>query len=128
VVVDRLEAGRPEEGAAEFVDTIALGPGAWAQLSPAERAALVANAPTFLDERRDPEALVLPLSSLASFPHRALLSDGEQSFPLFPLVLEQLAAVLPHVERQTFPGAGHIPHVTHPEEYAATLMAFAGET
>jgi pimeloyl-ACP methyl ester carboxylesterase len=28
------------------------------------------------------------------------------------------------VEVITLPGAGHIPHVTHPDAYAETIMAF----
>jgi pimeloyl-ACP methyl ester carboxylesterase len=28
----------------------------------------------------------------------------------------------------TLPGAGHIPHVTHPDAYVATIVAFMRET
>lgn len=126
-VVQRLEAGQAEAAAAEFVDTIALGPGGWAQLPPPVRATFVANAPTFLDEVADPEMLTLAPSTLTTFPHPVLLSEGDQSPPLFAAVLAQLAAVLPRRQRHTFPGAGHNPHLTHPEQYAAAIAAFAEE-
>jgi pimeloyl-ACP methyl ester carboxylesterase len=37
-------------------------------------------------------------------------------------VVTKLAEVLPNAV--TFSGAGHIPHVTHPEAYVETIMAF----
>jgi pimeloyl-ACP methyl ester carboxylesterase len=63
-----LGAGDLEEGARQFVETVAFGPGVWAQLSPADRQRLVDHAPTFLDETRDPAAYTLDLAALAACP------------------------------------------------------------
>jgi pimeloyl-ACP methyl ester carboxylesterase len=69
-VVELLEAGDHEEWARRFVETVALGPGAWDQLPPGLREAFVFNAPTYLDECRDPEQLTIDLGPLRSFPTR----------------------------------------------------------
>ena len=54
-----------------------------------------------------------------------LLSDGSETPPFFTMVDDKLAAVLPNATRKTFAGAGHIPHVTHPQEYADAIVEFA---
>src|SRR5205823_2734287 len=66
-VIETLSAGGTEEGARQFVETVAFGRGTWDQLSPAMREAFVFNAPTWLDEMREPEAFTLDLDRLSSF-------------------------------------------------------------
>jgi hypothetical protein len=44
----------------------------------------ITNAPTYLDESRDPEQLALDLDSIEGFPHPALLTLGDQSPAMFP--------------------------------------------
>jgi hypothetical protein len=39
----------------QFVDTVALGPGAWAQLPHEQQQLMITNASTFEDEAGDPE-------------------------------------------------------------------------
>ncbi len=53
-VVERIEQGDAEGGARHFVETVALGPGAWEMLPPEVRQLIVSNAPTFLSDARDP--------------------------------------------------------------------------
>jgi pimeloyl-ACP methyl ester carboxylesterase len=125
-VVRMLEAGDPSGGARQFVETIAFGPGSWDQLPPELRETFVFNAPTWLDEMRDPEALHIDLDRLRGFSARALLTLGGQSPPFFPLVVRQIERKLPHAVTSTFPGAGHVPHLSHPDEYVATVTRFAG--
>jgi pimeloyl-ACP methyl ester carboxylesterase len=55
----------------------------------------------------------------------ALLTGGAASPPLFEPVLERLAATLSRAQRQRFPGAGHLPHLTHPDEYLEAVTDFA---
>jgi pimeloyl-ACP methyl ester carboxylesterase len=124
-VVQRLSAGDLEGGARLFVDEVALGPGAWEQLPPPVRQTLVANAPTFLDEARDPDALDIDPGNLGGFPRPALLSQGDQSPTMFGAILDLLAAAMPGAGRHVFPGAGHVPEMTHPEAYVETITAFA---
>jgi pimeloyl-ACP methyl ester carboxylesterase len=123
-VVELLEAGDMEGGVRQFVETIAFSPGMWEQIPPEIKKIVIFNAPTFLDEIRDPEALSIDLARLGRFSHPALLTHGEQSPPFFPAIVEKVAHVLPQSERKTFLGAGHEPEDTHPEDYVATLTEF----
>jgi pimeloyl-ACP methyl ester carboxylesterase len=127
VVVRMLDAGDYPGGARQFVETIALGPGAWERLSPELRETFVFNASTWHDEARDPEALSINLDRLWAFSAPALLTIGGQSPPFFPLVVRQIAQSIPQAVTHTFPGAGHVPHLSHPDEYVATVTSFAGE-
>ncbi len=124
VVEQRLAAGDMEGGARLFFETIALGPGAWEQLPEQSRRTYVTNAPTFLAEMRDPEQLRLDLEGLARFPHPTLLTDGDSSTPEFAAVVARLARLMPRAERRTVVGAGHVPHVTQPADYARITLEF----
>lgn len=123
-VVELLEAGDMEGGVRQFVETIAFGPGAWEQIPPEVKRIVIFNAPTFLDEMRDPEALSIDLARLRRFPHPALLTLGEQSPPFFPPIMEKVARELPQAERKTFLGVGHEPEYEAPELYVATITEF----
>ena len=123
-VVSLLAAGDPVGGARQFVETIAFGPGAWAQLAQEARDTFVFNAPTWLDEVRDPEALEIQLSGLHGFAPPVLLTMGGQSAPFFSLVVSLVAATMPQALVRTYAGAGHVPHLSHPAEYVRTVLEF----
>ena len=123
-VVERIAAGDHAGAAEQFVETVALGPGSWERLPPDLRQTFITNAPTFLDEANDPEQLAFDLSWIRAFRRPSLLTTGEQSSPTFPPVIDKLAAVIPNASVVTFPGAGHIPHVTHPDAYVKSIVAF----
>ena len=54
----RIAEGDHEGATRQFVEEVAFGPGAWEnELPPEARAVFVQNAPTFLDELRDPNQL-----------------------------------------------------------------------
>ena len=127
VVMRMLETHDYLGGARQFVETIAFGPGAWEQLPPELRETFIFNASTWLDEMRDPEALSINLDRLRAFSARALLTLGGQSPPFFPLVVRQIAQKMPRAVTSTFPGAGHVPHLSHPDEYVVTVTSFADE-
>jgi pimeloyl-ACP methyl ester carboxylesterase len=122
-IVERLEAGDMEGGVRAFVDTI-FGPGVWEQIPSEVKQIVIFNAPTFLDERRDPESLSVDLARLRRFPHPALLTAGEQGPPFFKPIVEKIANALPQAERMTFPGVGHEPEYEAPERYVATVTEF----
>jgi pimeloyl-ACP methyl ester carboxylesterase len=123
-VVERIASGDHAGAAVQFVETVALGPGTWAQLPPDVQQMHIANAPTFLDETNDPEQLAFDLDSIRGFSKPALLTLGDKSPPPFAPVVAKLAQVLPHAEVVTVGGAGHIPHTTHPSAYVETIVSF----
>ena len=122
--VDLLEAGEAEAGVRTFVDTIVGAPGLWDTFPPEWKERYIGNAPTWLDERRDPEALTIDLPSLSRFSRPALVTDGETSAAYFALVVARIAAVRPRVEHRTLREAGHAPAVSHPHEYVKTIKEF----
>ena len=126
-VVERIGSGDYAGAAEQFVDTVAIGPGGWAQLPPEHQQGLIENAPTFFDEARDPEQLTIDLERTKAFSSPSLISKGDQSPPIFAPVITKLADVLHNAEVVTFPGAGHIPHITHPEIYVEAITAFINE-
>ena len=103
---------------------MALAPGEWMQLPREFQQTAIENAPTFLDEAKDPEALEFDLKWIEGFSGPALLTTGEQSPSQYAPVLGKLAEALPRAETLTFPDAGHIPHVTHPAAYVEATTAF----
>ena len=121
--VARQIAGGEHEGAArQFVEEIALGPGAWEQLPPEGRETMVRNAPTFLDELQDPNQLHVDEEALAQIDLPVRLTRGTDSPETFPAVVDRLAALIPGAATDTIDGAGHAPHLTAPERYLAQLQ------
>jgi pimeloyl-ACP methyl ester carboxylesterase len=125
-VVALLE-GEDHEGATRlFVETIAFGPGAWdEQLTAETRDVFIFNAPTWLDEVRDPDALQMDLDALAGFDGPALLTSGTESAPFFGPVVDMAAEPLPRSERVTIDGADHVPRISVPERYVELVRTFA---
>jgi pimeloyl-ACP methyl ester carboxylesterase len=126
-VVDVLTTDNVARGAREFVETIAFGPGAWEALPQHVRETFIFNAPTWLDEMQDPEAMELDVGRLHDFAAPALLTMGDQSPPFFRSVVGRITEVLPGAETHTFAGAGHVPHLSHPEEYLRVVTTFLHE-
>ena len=124
VVIELLEAGQLESGARQFVETMMIGPGAWERLPEEVRQRLIFNAPTWLDENRDPEWKELDVELLAGFGPPALLMQGGQSGAFFAPIMDEVARALPEALRHTFPGAGHVPQASHPEEYVEVVTSF----
>jgi pimeloyl-ACP methyl ester carboxylesterase len=122
-VVTILRAGRVEDGAREFVESVALGPGMWPKLPASVRATFVRNAATWLEEIEEPAAFVIDLDALSRVDRPLLLSQGDSSPPFFARVLDRIASAAPSAQRHTFPGAGHIPHQTHPAAYVAKIRS-----
>jgi pimeloyl-ACP methyl ester carboxylesterase len=124
-VVAKVESGDREGAARQFVDEIALGPGAWDELPPEARDVFVRNADTFVAEQKDPDAFAADVEALAAFDRPVQLTYGDQSPPMFEPIIEALTAKLPNVKRALMPGVGHVPQLTEPERYAQTVTEFA---
>lgn len=123
-VVATIAAGDHRAAAEQFVDTVALGPGSWAGLPSEMQQSLIENAPTFLDEVNDPEALAYDLDWIRDFKKPALLTKGDRSPPMFAPIVAKLAQANPRVEVHTFEGEGHIPHATAPATFVDVTLAF----
>jgi pimeloyl-ACP methyl ester carboxylesterase len=123
-VVALLTAGDAVGGARLFVETLAFGPGEWNAMPERLRQTFVANAPTWLDELRDPDWSTLDLRALARFTAPTLLTRGDRSAPFFPAVVAQIARALPHARQHLFAGAGHVPQLTDAEQYVEVVGAF----
>jgi pimeloyl-ACP methyl ester carboxylesterase len=123
-VIDTLRTGNMEAGARQFVETVASGPGAWEQLAPQMRETFVFNAPTWVEEMKEPAAFTLDTTRLSSFGAPLLVSYGDQSPRFFVAILEQIADAIPRAQRHVFRGAGHIPHLSHPDDYALVVGSF----
>lgn len=123
-VVERIASGDHAGATEQFVETVALGPGAWKTLPPAVQQRMIENAPTFLDEGNDPEQVAFDLDWLSAFSKPVLFTRGDQSPPTFAPVLIRLSGALSHAETHIFPGAGHVPHTTHPDAYAEAIIEF----
>ena len=119
-----IEAGDHRRAAEYFVDNVALGASSWEQLPEPFRAVLVHNAPTYLDEIRDPTGSSIDAMALAQTTVPVLLTRGTESPALFPAVIAELAVLIPTARVEVLAGAGHIPQVTHPDDWVASLMAF----
>ena len=123
-VADRIESGDHAGATEQFVETVALGPGMWAKMPREGQEVMIENAPTFLDESRDPEQVAFDLAWIRGFNRPTLLTMGDESPPFFAPVIRKLAGALPQVKVVTIKGAGHVPHVTHPEAYVAEIEGF----
>ena len=114
----RIAEGDHEGAARQFVEQVALGPGAWENVLPPEgRAIFVRNAPTFLDELQDREALEIGEDALSRLEISVRLTDGSESPPVFRRAIDRLTELIPRVTRETIEGAAHVPHFTAPDRY-----------
>ena len=93
-------------------------------MTPEMRSVFVMNAPTFLDEVHDPDALQMDLEALAGVELRVLATSGTDSAPLFGPVVDRIAAALPHVDRMAIDGADHVPHISVPDRYVELVRTF----
>ena len=117
-VGQRIAHGDHEGAARQFVEEVAFGPGAWErELPPELRAIFVDNAPTFLDELEDPNQLRIDEDALSRLELPVRLTQGSQSPPTFPAVIDRLVELIPRVSRETIDGAAHVPQLTMPERY-----------
>ena len=123
-VVEQIERGEAEAAARDFIDNIALGPGAWEMMPEEERAGMLELTDTFAGEQRDPAWADIDLDSLRSLRFPVLLTQGEESPPFFSKIIERLTEAIEGAEVRTLSGAGHVPHLTHPAEYVAAISGF----
>jgi pimeloyl-ACP methyl ester carboxylesterase len=119
-----IEAGEAERAVELFVERVAFGPGVWAGTFTAEqRATMVANADTWLDQFRDPDRLALPLGDLAGVTVPVVVTRGDRSPAIYGPTLDRLLEACPTFGVRTIAGAGHAAPLTHPAELAEIVRA-----
>lgn len=125
-VIAMLQSGKTEQGAREFVNSVALGPGEWEKLPLPIQQSFVFNASTFLDEISEPgnDAFTVDCERLAEFRRPVLITQGGRSPSFYSLILEKLDAALPNAQSYIFREAGHVPHMSHPDEFAEKIGKF----
>lgn len=123
-VAERLELGDLEGGARIYFDQVAETPGGWDGLGQRRRDLLLSNAPTYLDQCRDPDALGIEIEDLGAFGGPALLTYGDRRPPMFRRIVEMVVAVMPGARSEAIPGAAHDPQVTHPDPFVRLIGSF----
>lgn len=114
----RIAQGDHEGAARQFVEEVAFGPGAWDhELAPESRAISVQNAPTALDELQGPNPFNIEEEAISRLEMPVRLTNGSESPPVFPRVIDRLVELIPRVTRETIEGAAHVPQLTTPERY-----------
>jgi pimeloyl-ACP methyl ester carboxylesterase len=124
--LDLIRDGRHEQAARTFIEHVVMGPGSWAQLPPI-RKILVGNAPTFLEERADPDAARADLDALVRSGVPLRITLGRDGDPSFRAVADRIAAAVPGAAVDPVPG-GHAPHITHPAALVKSLTNWIGDT
>ena len=123
-VVARVELGDALGAARQFVEEVALGPGAWELLPQPLRETMVDSAPAFVAEQKDPTWASVEFDELANIECPVLITQGDASPAWFHLIVAKLAGAIDHAEVHTYRGAGHAPHLTHASDYIATVGGF----
>lgn len=123
-VVARVELGDALGAARQFVEEVALGPGAWELLPEPLRGTMVDGAPAFVAEQKDPMWASVELDELANIECPLLLTQGDASPAWFGPIVAKLAGAIDQAEVHTYRGAGHAPHLTHPGDYLDTVTGF----
>jgi pimeloyl-ACP methyl ester carboxylesterase len=126
-IIEQIEAGDSAGGAFRFVEELALGPGGWELLPEQIREAFVNNASTFAAEQRDPAWGDLDVAGISDHGHPLLLTLGTTSPAWLRVAQEALITTLPYAETAVIEGAGHSPHLSHPDDFAALLRPFLRE-
>lgn len=119
---ERCTAGDPEAGVAGFIE--AYGELPWSALPAPARADLVARAPDLLRQASATNAARLERRSLSGLALPVLVLDGSRSPDVARRMATRLTDALPHVERVTIEGAGHMGTVLRPAAVAAAIEAF----
>lgn len=127
--VERLiDRGEHERAAEYFVDQVAVGPGAWQVLPDALKSIMASNASTLADDLRDGwDVDSVDIEALAGSPVPLLISTGPDGPAMEGHAARELARRVPTAQLASIPGAGHIPHRTHPDEYASLISGFIEE-
>ena len=123
-VQEQLAAGDVAGGTRRFFEEGVLGPGSWDRLPETLRNAAMGNAQTFIDLREDPDWATLDLDALSRLRRPVMITIGETS-PSWLSDAPRAIAGAARITTLTITGAGHSPHLTHPDALVAVVEASA---
>lgn len=89
-----------------------------------ERASMVRNAHTLVGEQLDPAWAGINLPALGTLALPVLFTQRDQSPPFFSTIIAGVAETGDSAETRTLLDGEHLPHMTHPAEYMATISRF----
>jgi pimeloyl-ACP methyl ester carboxylesterase len=122
-VAAQLAAGDVAGGTRRFFEDVALGPRGWDMLPEPIRRTAVANAQTYLDMCDDPHWAALDVARVRRFPGPIVVTRGDSGPAWLPHVALRVAERIGR-ESRVIAGAGHSPHLTHPDAFAAVIEDF----
>jgi pimeloyl-ACP methyl ester carboxylesterase len=125
-VARRIEAGDAAAATEYFFEAAVLGRGGWERVPEPVRHAAIGNAQTFVDMLADRRWAALDVTAFARFGGPVLVTYGDAGPRWLPRVAVSVADRLGR-PKALIPGAGHTPHHTHPDAFAAVIRAFAGD-
>lgn len=118
-----IASGDWSGGARVFAEKVAFGNGSWDRLLTREqRATMIGNAETWLDQYRDPDSDSVDITPLSWARFPVTVFFGERTHPLNRLVVDTLADKMPFLRAVPIAGAGHAPHLTHAAEFADAII------
>ena len=120
----QFRAGDRVGGAQTFANGVSAEAGGWAQLPREVQTAVIANAPATLQEAGDPAFEHMDTSRFAGYREPVVITGGSRSAPVFAAINDRLAEAFYGALRFTFEGAGHFPHVTHPDQFDRVVGEF----
>jgi pimeloyl-ACP methyl ester carboxylesterase len=113
--------------AAELMVDAALGQhGAAQQLSPEQRAVLIANAKTVALQLNSPTRTTVGCTELQRLNIPVLVFGGDRSPRFMLMTNDALSRCLPRAEQVTVPDASHLLHSMNPKVYNDALLSFLG--
>jgi pimeloyl-ACP methyl ester carboxylesterase len=124
---EAFRGGDMEGGVAQFVEGVTGQSGMWSQLPSDIRRRLLAAGSELRLEFRTDFSVYMPAvtkESLAALRLPMLLVEGEQSPRFFGIIVDELAAAVPHARRVLIPRAGHTMHSANPEDFNLAVKGF----
>jgi pimeloyl-ACP methyl ester carboxylesterase len=123
-VLDRLRAGDPQGAAETFVNGVSVEPGAWAELPPMIQSSFLSNAPASFKEAADPTTQTMEIVRFAGYRAPVVVTAGTRSAPVFATINDRIRDAFYASLQYSFEGAGHFPHVTHPDLSVRVISDF----
>lgn len=119
-----IDQGDVQAAAEEIVEAFSTERGAWGRLRQETRLEFIRNTARWSEEFGDPDAVRPDRRGLTELVLPVLLTSGEKSPPFLHRVNAALAESLRNANVLTIPDAGHVPHITAPQQYAGLLLNF----